>query len=68
MKDYDPICETPDLNAEIGKLRIILARAYVPYQCYFTKYPLSEALQCGTLFPELVKPWPPFFYEGVIRD
>lgn len=34
-----------------------LARAYVPVQVYDVKYSLAEALEKGTLFPEL---WQPF--------
>ncbi|SHJ34354.1 Spore coat associated protein JA (CotJA) [Geosporobacter subterraneus DSM 17957] len=66
MKRYDPMFEDAALNEEIEKLRVILARAYVPYQCYFVKYPLPVALEVGTLFPELVKPWPPFYYDPVV--
>lgn len=66
MKHHDPMFEDAALNEEIEKLRVILARAYVPYQCYFVKYPLPVALEVGTLFPELVKPWPPFYYDPVV--
>ncbi len=63
MKDYllnkDIGCTDPNLEA----LRYMLAKAYVPYQMYNTKYPLEKALMVGTLFPELVKPWPPYYYE-----
>ena len=65
MKHHDAICEDEALNVEIEKLRVILSRAYVPYQCYFIRYPLPVALEQGTLFPELVKPWPPFYYDPV---
>ncbi len=36
---------------------IKLARAYVPVQHYTDKFSLSEALEKGTLFPELWKPY-----------
>lgn len=35
-----------------------LARAYVPVQLYGKTYPLAEALEKGTLFPELYRPYP----------
>lgn len=34
-----------------------LAEAYVPYQRYTNSFPPMEALQNGTMFPELVKPY-----------
>lgn len=35
-----------------------LARAYIPYQVYTNSYPPAEALEKGTMFPELYSPWP----------
>lgn len=34
-----------------------LARAYVPVQHYTDKYPLDTALNRGTLFPDLWRPY-----------
>ena len=34
-----------------------LAMAYVPMQRFKSVYELDEALQCGTIFPELNKPF-----------
>ncbi|MFZ5649469.1 MAG: spore coat associated protein CotJA [Bacillota bacterium] len=34
-----------------------LARAYVPYQRYGPTYPPREALEKGTLFPDLYRPY-----------
>ncbi|MFW5980879.1 MAG: spore coat associated protein CotJA [Halanaerobiaceae bacterium] len=34
-----------------------LAQAYIPFQHYSEKYSLQEALQKGTLFPELWRPY-----------
>ena len=51
----------------LEQLRYMLAQAYVPYQRYMFKYPLDQALMVGTLFPELVKPWPPYYYEEVAQ-
>ncbi|HZJ83639.1 MAG TPA: spore coat associated protein CotJA [Clostridia bacterium] len=34
-----------------------LARAYVPYQIYLESYPPMEALEKGTMFPELYQPY-----------
>lgn len=66
MKDhvnYQDGCMQPNLEA----LRYMLAKAYVPCQMYNMKYPLDKALMVGTLFPELVKPWPPYHYEEVVK-
>ncbi|MBB6217694.1 hypothetical protein HNQ80_003817 [Anaerosolibacter carboniphilus] len=63
MKYLDQTYEHHPVPAEIEQLRYMLARAYVPYQMYMLKYPLPMALQVGTLFPELVKPWPPYYYD-----
>ena len=38
-------------------LNLKLAEAYIPFQTYTQSYNLSEALQKGTLFPELYKPY-----------
>ena len=35
----------------------ILARAYVPYQISQKTFSLSEALEKGTLYPELYQPY-----------
>ncbi|WZL71895.1 spore coat associated protein CotJA [Clostridiaceae bacterium 35-E11] len=58
----------PYLQTDLEQLRYMLAKAYVPYQMYYHKYPLDKALMIGTLFPELVKPWPPYYYEEVVKD
>ena len=34
-----------------------LARAYVPYQIYTKSYSPKEALEKGTMFPELYSPY-----------
>lgn len=34
-----------------------LAEAYIPYQQYTTSYPPPEALEKGTMFPELYRPY-----------
>lgn len=36
---------------------VMLANAYVPYQCYVKGFPAPEALDKGTLFPELYQPY-----------
>lgn len=38
----------------------LYAHAYVPYQTYRTAYPLPEALERGTLFPELANVYNPY--------
>ena len=40
--------------------KLTLAMAYVPYQCWEAPYPANEALEAGTAFPSLDKP---FFIE-----
>lgn len=35
-----------------------LARAYVPIQRFGRVYPPAQALETGTLFPELYRPYP----------
>ena len=34
-----------------------LAKAYVPYQQYMASYSPEEALEKGTMFPELYRPY-----------
>ncbi len=36
-----------------------LARAYIPYQRYMNSFSPMEALEHGTMFPELVRPYKP---------
>lgn len=36
---------------------VMMANAYVPYQTYMEAYPLPEALEKGTLFPDLYQPY-----------
>lgn len=67
MIDYYWNGQNPYMGMDLEQLRYILAKAYVPYQVYFNKYSLDQALMEGTLFPELVKPWPPYYDEKVIR-
>ncbi|MFP3152918.1 spore coat associated protein CotJA [Lachnospiraceae bacterium ZAX-1] len=37
--------------------RLSVAMAYVPWQQFHTVYELDKALECGTIFPELNKPF-----------
>jgi len=37
--------------------RLPLAMVYCPMQKFNTTFELSKGLECGTIFPELVKPW-----------
>ena len=36
---------------------LVLAMAYVPWQCYQDTFDLSKGLRMGTIFPELCKPF-----------
>lgn len=38
---------------------LVLARAYVPFQTYMTRFDLFEGLDKGTIFPELYRPYIP---------
>ncbi|WP_238528235.1 spore coat associated protein CotJA [Acetonema longum] len=38
---------------------VLLAHAYVPWQCYTKAFSPQEALKKGTLFPELYGPYQP---------
>ncbi|KYH28673.1 MULTISPECIES: spore coat associated protein CotJA [Clostridium] len=51
---YMPFSRMP--MPEMGDL--MLARAYVPDQPYIGLLPLNEALAKGTVFPNLVVPFP----------
>lgn len=42
---------TNDMN------RFSVAMGYVPWQYWHTVYDLEKALSCGTIFPELDKPF-----------
>ena len=37
--------------------RLSLAMAYVPYQCWEEPMTAADALEAGTVFPSLVKPF-----------
>lgn len=67
MKYHEYSYEHHPVSPEVKQLRYVLAKAYVPYQVYMMRYPLPMALKIGTLFPELVKPWPPYYYEEVVK-
>ncbi len=60
--------QSPYPYGNLEQLRDMLARAYVLYQVYCMRYPLNKALEKGTLFPELEKPWPPYYYEETVRN
>lgn len=45
-----------------------LAYAYVPYQTYETPLSQEEALSCGTIFPQLNKPYGVYGNEFPIKE
>lgn len=45
--------ETPMMGEHPMPMKMVLAHAYVPWQCYDRAFPPREALMRGTLFPEL---------------
>jgi hypothetical protein len=65
MHDYNMPYNISDFNShmclDIDKMPI--AMGYVPWQRWKTVYDLNKALQVGTIFPELDKP-----YTGIRRD
>ena len=48
---------TPYHHIPVMPIAPRLAEAYVPYQYYTHTYPIFEALDKGTLFPELYRPY-----------
>ncbi|MEA5011204.1 MAG: spore coat associated protein CotJA [Angelakisella sp.] len=55
---YQPA--SPDFERPVQDMsgdRFPVAMAYVPWQYWTNTYPLEKALQRGTLFPELDKPF-----------
>jgi len=52
-----PLCPSPSMRArdDWSVNNFPLAMAYVPMQRFKTIYEADEALQCGTIFPELHK-------------
>lgn len=49
----------PGIPGIPGEMGIALATAYVPPQVFRDMYNLTEALNKGTLFPELDRPYTP---------
>jgi hypothetical protein len=57
MAEYMYQCN-PNQKSENCKIETMaLAMAYVPWQYFDKVYELDTALQYGTIFPELNKPW-----------
>ena len=48
----------PDVKASSLMASVKLAQAYVPWQRYGAIYSPQEALEKGTLFPDLYRPYP----------
>jgi hypothetical protein len=48
---------SPTLNGDIFQCDVPLAMAYVPWQTWNKTYDLDKALQTGTIFPCLDKPF-----------
>lgn len=49
-----------------GVPQIRLATAYIPPQMFREMFPLSEALNKGTLFPELYRPYRRYPMKGEV--
>jgi len=49
-----------------GMPRLKLATAYIPPQVFRDMFPLSEALNKGTLFPELYRPYRRYPMKGEV--
>lgn len=50
-------CKEEEVSMFKGLDTLPLAMGYVPYQRYKTTFDLCRALQVGTVFPELCKPF-----------
>jgi len=57
---YPGHCGCPIYPVPFMPTNPMYAHAYVPYQTYTMTYPLAEALEKGTLFPELVNVYNPY--------
>ncbi|RXE60309.1 spore coat associated protein CotJA [Acetivibrio mesophilus] len=44
-------------NAKIHCMPMLLAHAYVPFQCIGCIFPPMKGLDAGTIFPELYRPY-----------
>ncbi|HEY8462712.1 MAG TPA: spore coat associated protein CotJA [Bacillota bacterium] len=49
---------------EVMPVCLRLAQAYVPIQVYMQRWEPLKALQLGTIFPELYRPYYGWEYEG----
>lgn len=58
--EYSNHCGCPIYPIPFMPVNPLYANAYVPYQTYAMAYPLREALDKGSLFPELVGIYDPY--------
>ncbi|MEW6275242.1 MAG: spore coat associated protein CotJA [Bacillota bacterium] len=54
----DPVNKEENVKASAFVASVKLAQAYVPWQRYGVTFSPQEALEKGTLFPELYRPYP----------
>lgn len=57
MENYQRFGQARMTSACGGMDNFPVAMAYVPWQNWNTVYDLEKALTCGTIFPELNKPF-----------
>ena len=65
FQDFELCCSAkPEINLKTNKIpkytmpdTFKVAMSYVPYQKFEDYYTEEDALMCGTLFPELDKPF-----------
>ena len=62
MQPFYNDCQCPVMGMYIPPVPVMplhprLARAYVPFQVYQSSFSLAEALDKGTLFPDLYQPY-----------
>lgn len=58
MKDPNCIKETPCMRcSDYMQNEYVVGMAYVPWQYFTTVYETDKALEAGTIFPELDKPF-----------
>jgi len=58
LEDYQRFsCMRPSMSGYDRMEDFPVAMAYVPWQNWHTVYDLERGLSCGTIFPELNKPF-----------
>ena len=67
MYNNEPLCYEPNLPMPVMPIDPKYAHAYVPFQYLKCVYSPIEGLHCGTIFPELNRPYgadPEYLYDA----